>query len=273
MDKTFTFARIHTLEQTTSTMDEARRLSARAPSGVVMAEVQSAGRGRLPGRVWNTQSGQALLATAWFPRSALDGPGPSEAADLDSEPARPGGRLTAPEPPISLMAGLAVTKACLAWSAFGGYPFRNSLAVKWPNDVLCGQRKLAGILCEAAGGTIYIGMGINCSQDSFTGVYRTAPTSILMETGQAPVRDRLLALILDELDTLIAGQTNWHMELDQFLAWKGKAVEFRQGLAQGQPHRGTLIGVADDGGILLDTGGTMKAFHSGELSPVIDEYS
>jgi BirA family biotin operon repressor/biotin-[acetyl-CoA-carboxylase] ligase len=171
------------------------------------------------------------------------------------------------------MAGLAVTKACLTWADSVASPFRQGIAIKWPNDLLCGPRKLAGILCEATESSIYVGMGVNCSQGSFTGEYRTSPTSILMETGRTPVRSRLLTLILIELETLLARQDDWLPELTQLLAWKGRTVEFRQGLTQGQPQTGTLFGLAEDGGLVLKTDGATYCFHSGELSLVIDECS
>ncbi len=236
------------MDRVTSTMDEARSLSARDPFGAVMAESQTTGRGRLPGRTWDTQPGQALLATIWFPRTGL-------------------------EPPVSLLAGLAVAKACQAWAESEASPFGNKLAVKWPNDVLCGNRKLAGILCEANDSAVYVGIGINCSQDSFTGVYRTKPTSILMETGLIPDRYLMLTMILDELWTLIARRTGWMGELDYLLAWKGKPVIFWPGMADGQAIRAVLAGIAEDGGLILKTGDSIECFHSGELSPVIDECS
>ncbi|MGD9940766.1 MAG: biotin--[acetyl-CoA-carboxylase] ligase [Clostridia bacterium] len=253
------------LDQTTSTMDEARKLSATQAYGAVMAESQTAGRGRIPGRSWDTRPGQALLATIWFPRTALQNPATPRTMAGDDTTAQP-------EPPVSLMAGLAVAKACLFWASSSDRLFRNGLAIKWPNDVLCGSNKLAGILCEATSSTIMAGIGINCSQSSFTGTYRTRPTSILMETGQAPDRHLLLTLILDELWTLIARRTGWREELDHLLAWKGKTVDFRSGLAERHPIRGVLAGIADDGAIILDIKGSRQWFHSGELSPVIDEY-
>ena len=252
----FNTASVVHLDQTTSTMDEARMLSADQPSGVVMADCQSAGRGRLPGRVWNTKPGQALLATAWFSRSAL-------ITSIHSSV----------QLPVALLAGLAVAKACQAWAESEATTFRQGITIKWPNDVLCGPNKLAGILCEATDSTIYVGMGVNCCQESFTGEYRTKPTSILMETSKNPDRNRLLVLILDELQTLVAKQGDWLVELDQLLAWKGKTVEFSQGLGQGRPYRGILLGLAEDGGLIVKTGDSTNRFHSGELSLVIDEYS
>ena len=221
-----------------------------------MAECQSAGRGRLPGRIWNTKPGQALLATAWFARSALITPIQSSL-----------------QLPVALLAGLAVAKACQAWAESEATIFRQGITIKWPNDLLCSSNKLAGILCEATESTIYIGMGVNCCQESFAGEYRTKPTSILMETGKNPDRNGLLVLILDELQTLVSRQGDWLVELDQLLAWKGKTVEFSQGMGQGRPYKGTLLGLAEDGGLILKTGDSTNCFHSGELSLVIDEYS
>jgi BirA family biotin operon repressor/biotin-[acetyl-CoA-carboxylase] ligase len=280
MNMTFLADTIHCLDQTTSTMDEARKLSEEYPFGAVMAESQSAGRGRLPGRIWETRTGQALLATAWFPRSALQAltarttpaltvPAPEQQAGIES--GHPVLQSDLQQPPVALIAGLAVAKACLAWAELEDRPFRNGIAIKWPNDVLCGNNKLAGILCEVTHSSIYVGMGVNCCQESFTGEYRTTPTSILMETGRAPERRSLLAIVLGELQSLIARPTSWLVELDYLLAWKGKTVDFRQGLGSGQPHRGTLLGVAEDGSLILRSGDSTGCFHSGELSLVIDE--
>ncbi|MFH2114267.1 MAG: biotin--[acetyl-CoA-carboxylase] ligase [Spirochaetota bacterium] len=252
-------------------MDEARRLSASRPFGAVMVETQTAGRGRLPGRTWDTQPGLALLATIWFPRTALRSPVPHGTGQ--PEPSKPESSQPDMEPPVSLMAGLAVTKASLAWANSVASPFRNGLAIKWPNDLLCGDRKLAGILTEASNGMIYVGMGINCSQDSFTGKYRTEPTSILMETGRVPDRYLLLTMIIGELEILISRRVRWLDEMDYLLAWKGKTVNFRRGMADGEPLRAVLAGIAEDGGLILKSGDVIECFHSGELGPVIDECS
>lgn len=224
-----------------------------------MAEAQSAGRGRLPGRNWETQAGMALLVTAWFPLADLS----SSADTADQRGYQP--------PPLSLIAGLAVAKACLAWARSEACAFKNGIAVKWPNDILCGGSKLAGLLCEVSKESIYIGMGLNCSQDSFSGGYKTQPTSILLETGQPPDRITLLGFFLRELEKLLSPRSVWLPELNQLLAWKGRNVEFRQGLATGPPLRGVLLGLASDGALLLRIGDSTECYHSGELSLVIDE--
>ncbi len=117
--------RLH-LRATTSTNDRARALAvAGAPHGaLVSAGAQSAGRGR-QGRTWAAPPGRALLLSLVL-------------RDYD--------------PLLPLRAGLAV--ADLAGDA---------ALVKWPNDVLLGGRKLAGILVEARPqeGWAVLGMGVN----------------------------------------------------------------------------------------------------------------
>lgn len=101
-----------------STQDIARTL----PVGsVVVAEHQSAGRGRLDRR-WDAPEGTALLASF----------------------------VLHPNPLLSLAAGVAAAQAC-----------GPAVRLKWPNDLLLDDRKLGGILVEVAGGKAVCGIGIN----------------------------------------------------------------------------------------------------------------
>jgi BirA family biotin operon repressor/biotin-[acetyl-CoA-carboxylase] ligase len=110
-----------------------RRASAgeRGPLWIVAKE-QSAGRGRR-GRAWTSQAGN-LHATL-----------------LLSDPALP-----AVAPQLSFVAALALHDAAAARVA--------GLALKWPNDLLCGGRKIAGILIEGEGDplAVAVGIGVNC---------------------------------------------------------------------------------------------------------------
>jgi len=112
---------VYLYQQIGSTNDEARRLAqARAPEGLlVIAETQTAGRGRA-GRRWLTPPGSALAFSLVLRPSAS----PAQAA-----------RLT-------MLAGLAV---CEAIEQVSGV----QTALKWPNDILAGGQKTAGILVEA----------------------------------------------------------------------------------------------------------------------------
>jgi BirA family transcriptional regulator, biotin operon repressor / biotin---[acetyl-CoA-carboxylase] ligase len=113
------------------------RASQGAPEGTVLvAEEQSAGRGRL-GRAWVSP-----------PRAAL-----TFSLLLRPEPVPPAGRGWLP-----LLAGLALASAVPSVTAV-------PVTLKWPNDLMAGPAKLAGILAEAAGDAVVIGIGLNVSTE------------------------------------------------------------------------------------------------------------
>src|ERR1700694_3165857 len=111
-------AKILHFESVTSTQDVARDL---AIGSIVTADHQTAGRGRLDHR-WTAPPGTALLASF----------------------------VVAPNPLLSLVAGVAAAEAC----GRGG-------RLKWPNDLLLGGRKVGGILVEASPSRAICGIGIN----------------------------------------------------------------------------------------------------------------
>lgn len=115
-----------------STMEIAHRLAVDgAPEGtLVWAARQEQGRGRL-GRVWSSPKGGAYFS-------------------LILHPARPPAEI----PQLSLVAGLAAAEAIQQLT--GLFP-----AIRWPNDVLLNGLKVAGILVEARGDAVIVGIGIN----------------------------------------------------------------------------------------------------------------
>ncbi|MBU0928485.1 MAG: biotin--[acetyl-CoA-carboxylase] ligase family protein [Spirochaetes bacterium] len=233
-------------EATTSTMDDARRLSPGSRYGLVHAGAQGSGRGRLPGRVWEAEPGSCVLATLWFPRDEFSGA------------------------PLPLVSGIAVLRACRSWAAESGARFREGLCLKWPNDVLCGPRKLSGILCESSGDTVYAGIGVNCLQTGFNPGFRTEPTSILLETGASAPPNDILARIAEEFLRLRGIGRGWKPAYEPMMAWLGLPVRFKPGLEL-TPIDGFLRGVDDSGAVLIsgdgDDRGRATAYPSGELSP------
>jgi BirA family transcriptional regulator, biotin operon repressor / biotin---[acetyl-CoA-carboxylase] ligase len=227
--------------ETGSTMDEARKLSASYPLGLVHAGIQSAGRGRLPDRRWHAEAGHSLLATFWFPSGEFAGA------------------------PLPHIAGLALAAALESWAKRSGTVFAHRIELKWPNDLLCRDRKLAGILCESAGGYIFAGMGVNCAQTVFPPGFRTEPTSALLETGLALEPASLIPGIARALSDLKESGPAWKGFYEARLAWRGRSVFFRPGLEQ-TPIQGTLVGVDDAGALVLDTAEGTRVFASGELS-------
>lgn len=241
LDTPFAGARCYHARLVSSTMDEARVLSRKSPRGLVHADEQSAGRGRLPGRSWQGDPGASLLVTLWFPSGEFG---------------------TAPLP---LIAGIALVRACRSWAATAGVRFGAEPLLKWPNDVLCGRGKLAGILCESHGDTIYAGIGLNCGQTAFPPGYRTEPTSIRLQTGTAPQPSALVPPLLDALSALRGTAAGWQASYSSMLAWAGQPVTFRPGIDD-TPITGTLVGVNDEGSVVIETAAGAVAFASGELS-------
>jgi BirA family biotin operon repressor/biotin-[acetyl-CoA-carboxylase] ligase len=143
-----------------------------AEGAVAVAEEQSEGRGRL-GRSWQAPARSSVLV------SVLLRP--------DVDPAR--------LPELSLVAGAAVAQAIAETT--GVEP-----AIKFPNDVLVGGRKVAGILAESSEGRVVLGIGVNANQTEgqLPSDTETEPTSLRIETGTKVDRVQLLAAILARLE-------------------------------------------------------------------------
>ena len=143
------------------------------PEGAVaVAEEQTEGRGRL-GRTWHAPARTSVLV------SVLLRP--------EIEPSR--------LPELSLVAGGAVAEAIA--DVTGIDP-----AIKFPNDVLVGGRKVAGILAESSEGRVVLGVGVNANQtaDELPGDAQTQPTSLRIELDEPVDRAALLAAILLRLE-------------------------------------------------------------------------
>ena len=151
-----------------------RELAADAPEGAVaVAEEQTAGRGRM-GRSWYAPPRTSVLLS------------------VNLRPAIETSRL----PELSLVAGAAVTDAIV--EVTGIRP-----QVKFPNDVLVGGRKVAGILAEARDDRVVVGIGINVNvaEDELPDNVDTPATSLELETGAPVDRAKLLAAVLAHLET------------------------------------------------------------------------
>jgi BirA family biotin operon repressor/biotin-[acetyl-CoA-carboxylase] ligase len=143
-----------------------------AEGAIAVAEEQTEGRGRL-GRSWQAPARTSVLV------SVLLLP-PVEAAKL---------------PELSLVAGGAVAEAIA--EVTGIQP-----VIEFPNDVLVGGRKVAGILAESSEGRVVLGIGVNTNQteEELPEDARTEPTSLRLELGESIDRAKLLAAILARLE-------------------------------------------------------------------------
>ncbi|MBK6848214.1 MAG: biotin--[acetyl-CoA-carboxylase] ligase [Proteobacteria bacterium] len=169
--------RYHHRTEVTSTNDVLTHLAQQgAPAGtVVVAEAQSQGRGRR-GRSWQAAPGQNLTFSLLL---------------------RPGWRPPR-LPPLSLAVGVGLAQALAPW-----LPCAPQL--KWPNDLLVGGRKLAGVLVELAADAqevrhAVVGIGINVNQLDFPDELSATATSLRREHGAPIGRATVLAAALAALE-------------------------------------------------------------------------
>jgi BirA family biotin operon repressor/biotin-[acetyl-CoA-carboxylase] ligase len=156
-----------------STASTQRLFEPSDPEGTVaVAEEQTEGRGRL-GRSWEAPAGSSILVSVLlFP--------PVEAPRL---------------PELSLIAGGAVAEAITHVTGI-------SPSIKFPNDVLIGGRKVAGVLAESSEGRVVLGIGVNANQtrEQLPADAQTEPTSLRLELDSPVDRARLLIEILLRLE-------------------------------------------------------------------------
>jgi BirA family biotin operon repressor/biotin-[acetyl-CoA-carboxylase] ligase len=202
---------------------------------LVLADAQTAGRGRMA-RMWFSPPGVNVYASLVI-RVSMDGP-----------------RLAAWLSWLPLMAALSAAEAIERIGAI-------TPAVKWPNDLLIGERKVGGILCESGSASgsgpfqvIGIGINVNGVRTDFPEELRDLATTISHETGGIIDRNRLVAQWLQELESC----------LDEFLARGSEriAVAYRRRcttigktvkavLADGKEWIGVAQAIDQDGSLSL----------------------
>ena len=230
-------------ESLPSTNTELARLASEgAPEGVsVVADEQTAGRGRLQ-RAWSSPKGAGLYFSQLL-------------------------RPTIPQnywPLITFMAAIAVGDALREAAGL-------ETDIKWPNDLLSGERKICGILAEAmdtpAGRAVILGIGINLTQSAFPPELENVATSVAEASGRPVEREPILAALLDALSRWYALLENPAQIVD---AWSnrssyaiGKLVQVSNG---DDVWQGTTCGVEPDGALRLRTSsGEIKIVRAGDV--------
>jgi BirA family biotin operon repressor/biotin-[acetyl-CoA-carboxylase] ligase len=242
-------------ERVSSTMDISRELAARGePSGtVIAADFQDAGRGRIQKRVWEMESGAGLAFTMLLRYPSIE----------------------AIPPALTLHTGLAL---CLAIEDF--LPaLKNAVQVKWPNDIMIStlSKTTAGILTEADGGTVHIGIGINVGQKDFPAHLKEKAASLGMAAGlgiepcqRFTLLEKILARLYSELwaEGPVGTSSTWRSRLESRLFKNGEQVDFIDGAADsGKAVKGRLAGIGPTGELLLLPDGETqpRSFFAGEL--------
>jgi len=245
-----------------STMELSRMLAGRGePHGtVIAADFQKAGRGRIKGRSWDMEKGNNLAFTI-----ALRFPG------IENIPQA-----------LTLRAGLALSLAIEDFAPV----LAGRVLIKWPNDILIAgsARKLAGILTEADGGIVHIGMGLNVAQKQFPDFLRSKATSISLAIGAASggeitaeerftLLEKILARLYNEIETAggegASGEAGgWKSRIESRLYKRGEQISFAEGAADsGKMVSGILTGIGPGGELLITPsgGGEPRSFTAGEL--------
>jgi BirA family transcriptional regulator, biotin operon repressor / biotin---[acetyl-CoA-carboxylase] ligase len=238
----FPTLRIRRVARTRSTQDivlHAARSGA-AEGFCSLADEQTAGRGR-QGRSWSAPPGSSLLVSVLLRRPAAVAAG------------------------IPFAAGLAIVDALAATSGV-------TAGLKWPNDVLVGRRKLAGILSEVAPGSspagevaVALGLGVNLTVDSFpagadavslhTLVADPPHAEVLLRAWSTALAPHLAALERSGVPAIAA-------------AWRANAVGLGEPVTVHTPSgsfEGIAMDIADDGALLVQSDGEVRRVLAGDV--------
>jgi len=229
------------LAETTSTNDLALAAArSGAPHGATwVAGSQTAGRGRR-GRAWTSPPGESLLFSVLL------------------RPTLPPEQMSQ----MALVAGLAVRASAATRTD-------ERLKVKWPNDVVAGRKKLAGILVEsrldgARVEALVVGIGVNVHTRVIPEEIATVATSLSLLGDPAPSRELVLADILAELEMRLGWlQTGQHARLLEELRAEDALLGERVAVGE---LRGAGAGIDDAGALLVrDDAGVVHAVSSGTV--------
>ena len=190
-------------------VDSTMRIAADLPIGdVVVAAEQTAGQGR-HGHTWHSPAGTGLYCSI-----VLD-----------------------PTPLLTLALGLATAEALAV-----------PCDLRWPNDVMCGDKKVAGILVHLADEKAIAGIGVNLTQTGFPPELEA--TSLKLYTGRDVSADELLGRLLAAIPTYTA------LPPDDVLRLFTRASSYAAGrrvvvnLTDGMIH-GTTVGLNSDGYLIV----------------------
>jgi BirA family biotin operon repressor/biotin-[acetyl-CoA-carboxylase] ligase len=215
-----------------------------APEGtVVLADAQSAGRGRSDRR-WESPPGMGIYLSV-----VLRPP-------LDAE-----------------RATFLTSVAALSATAVAGETASVQAEIKWPNDVLAGGRKVAGILAErgGSGATTWVvagfGVNLNHRRDDFPAALAAKATSLRAEGGAIYCRVRFVALLLERFESdyrafLEVGPAALLERIRERSAVLGHRIEIHDGARRVQ---GIALGLDESGGLILGKGKGRETFHQGSI--------
>jgi len=240
------FVGLYLLKEVDSTQDEAKRRLQESNPVLVLAERQSRGRGR-QGRVWESPPGGLWFSMGFRERKS----------DI-------AGNITL----LPLLTGVAVARGLRA--------LRFDARIKWPNDILVHNKKVAGILIEVedAGphSIIVIGIGINVNipERELQGKLKGVSVGTLEGIAGHPLeQDRVLLQVLQHFFPLWRHWKEGHTE-SILRGWKELSVTLGRPVtiitADGHRIEGTAVGLDRDGALLVRTAaGQLRRVYEGHV--------
>ncbi len=165
---------LHYFDTIDTTMREAAALSAAgAPSGTtVIADEQTAGQGR-QGHTWHSEKSRGLYLSILLQ--------PQQGA----------------APTLTMALGLATAEAITTSTGL-------ACDLRWPNDVMINNKKVAGILAQLTESAAIAGIGINVNHERFPAELAQEATSLCLESGHSHSRERILIELLPAVDRYAA---------------------------------------------------------------------
>ena len=206
----------------------------RAPGAIVIAEEQTAGQGR-HGHSWHSAPGAGIYCSI----------------------------VLEPAPALTLALGLATTDAI---DKIAGV----SCDLRWPNDVMLGGKKVAGVLVQLADGRAIAGIGINVNHDAFPDEIAGLATSLKIWTGRETSPTSLLIALLHAVESFVNEEKDDVLRLfahaSSYVAGRRVTVDLPDGAivgtTAGLDADGFLIVRKDDGTDTLVLAGGVRAIGS-----------
>lgn len=239
---------------------ELLRQTALNSPAVIIAESQTKGRGQRNRKWW---SGAGSLTFSYVTSIAKK---------------KPENQSTAPSGLISLASALAVSNALQSIEP------AQKFEIKWPNDVILDQHKIAGILVESISTEtnqfLVIGIGANINNSNMPAIHdmddrrapkeKTAATSLAQVSGESAPLSETLIKILIELKKQISIANDSPLEIvnrfNQVLMWRERAILVTS--PSGATLTGTCLGISSDGGLRVKTKNQVEIIHSGSVQKI-----
>jgi|SRR5690554_633664 len=152
--------------------------------------------------------------------------------------------------------------------------YQLKIELKWPNDVLIGGKKVAGVLIESSSKgdkleRVVIGIGFNVNQTSFQGNFNLPPSSLKIEVGQSIEREMLLAEFLNVFEEILENVVDnpaWILR-----EWKERCRMLGEKISITEDDKvkyGIFDDIDDDGFLILKTEKGLEKIYYGDVSLV-----